>query len=175
MALRSSDYAGSGSALPKQEIGVQANWKNPEPLVLKYTRSRSSLPALMVKELVAEVAKDFVPQCALEEDVIDDAEDREATLTEFFVKAPEKGSSYEYRFHVCSANLWKRSRARGRSHQSSCTLARTFRVRRCYCCASSVPKLGPTFCSPLRHKMEEDPSKIPEIPAKIMRSSARFS
>ncbi|CAE7224530.1 unnamed protein product [Symbiodinium sp. CCMP2592] len=87
----------------EQEIGVQANWKNPGPLVLKYTRSRSSLPALMIKDLVAEVSKDFTPQCALADDVIDDSDDREATLTEFFIKAPEKGSSYEYRFHVCSA------------------------------------------------------------------------
>ena len=45
-------------------IGVQANRKNPGQLVLKYTRSRSSLPALMIKDLVAEVAKDFELQCA---------------------------------------------------------------------------------------------------------------
>ncbi|CAE7825222.1 unnamed protein product [Symbiodinium sp. CCMP2592] len=63
----------------------------------------SSLPALMIKDLVAEISKDFTPQCALADDVIDDSDDREATLTEFFIKAPEKGSSYEYRFHVCSA------------------------------------------------------------------------
>ena len=28
-----------------EEIGLQANWKNPGPLVLKYTRDRSSVPA----------------------------------------------------------------------------------------------------------------------------------
>ncbi|CAE7749104.1 unnamed protein product, partial [Symbiodinium necroappetens] len=76
-----------------QEIGVQANWKNPGPLVLKYTRSRSSLPAKMIKELVQEISREFTPECAQEDDEIDDHEDRDVTLTEFFVKAPEKGSS----------------------------------------------------------------------------------
>ena len=47
-----------------QEIGVQANWKNPGPLVLKYTRSRSSLPAKMIKELVQEISREFTPECA---------------------------------------------------------------------------------------------------------------
>ncbi|CAE7390539.1 unnamed protein product [Symbiodinium necroappetens] len=88
----------------EQEIGVQANWKNPGPLVLKYTRSRSSLPALMIKDLVSEVSKEYEPECAREDDAIDDHEDRGDCLTEFFIKvAPEKGTSYEYKFHVCSA------------------------------------------------------------------------
>eukprot|EP00439_Symbiodinium_sp_Y106_P048358 s4567_g6.t1 len=75
-----------------QEIGVQANWKNPEPLVLKHTRSRSSLPAKMIKELVHEISRELHPDCAKEDDEIDDQEDRDVTLTEFFVKAPDKGS-----------------------------------------------------------------------------------
>ena len=87
-----------------QEIGVQANWKNPGPLVLKYTRSRSSLPAKMIQELVHEISRDFHPVCAKEDDEIDDQEDRDVTLTEFFVKAPDKGSSYDYKFHVCSSD-----------------------------------------------------------------------
>ena len=87
-----------------QEIGVQANWKNPGPLVLKYTRSRSSLPAKMIKELVQEISREFTPECAQEDDEIDDHEDRDVTLTEFFVKTPEKGSSYDYKFHVCSSD-----------------------------------------------------------------------
>ena len=86
-----------------QEIGVQANWKNPGPLVLKYTRSRSSLPAKMIQELVHEISRDFHPVCAKEDDEIDDQEDRDVTLAEFFVKAPDKGSSYDYKFHVCSS------------------------------------------------------------------------
>ena len=87
----------------QQAIGVQANWKNPGPLVLKYTRSRSSLPALMIKDLVSEVSKEYEPECAREDDAIDDPEDRGDCLTEFFIKAPGKGTSYEYKFHVCSS------------------------------------------------------------------------
>ncbi|CAE7234035.1 unnamed protein product [Symbiodinium sp. CCMP2592] len=67
------------------------------------TLSRSSLPAKMIKELVQEVSREFVPLCAQEDDTIEDAEDRDLSLTEFFVKVPVKGSSYDYRFHVCSA------------------------------------------------------------------------
>ena len=35
-----------------EEIGLQANWKNPGPLVFKYTRNRSAIPAKMVQQLV---------------------------------------------------------------------------------------------------------------------------
>ena len=86
-----------------QEIGVQANWKDPGPLVLKYTRSRSSLPARMIKQLVAEISQAHLPACAREDDEIEDNEDTDLSITEFFVKASEKGSSYEYKFHVCSS------------------------------------------------------------------------
>ncbi|CAE7236610.1 unnamed protein product [Symbiodinium microadriaticum] len=70
----------------EQEIGVQANWKNPGPLVLKHARSRSSLPAFMIKDLVSEVSKEYEPESAREDDAIDDAEDRGDCLTEFFTK-----------------------------------------------------------------------------------------
>ena len=87
----------------EQEIGVQANWKNPGPLVLKHARSRSSLPAFMIKDLVSEVSKEYEPESAREDDAIDDAEDRGDCLTEFFTKVPEKRTSYEYKFHIDSA------------------------------------------------------------------------
>lgn len=50
-----------------EEIGLQANWKNPGPMVLKYTRNRSSVPAQMVKQLVQELVQDFQPASADEE------------------------------------------------------------------------------------------------------------
>ncbi|CAE7370429.1 unnamed protein product [Symbiodinium sp. CCMP2592] len=53
----------------------------------------SSLPAKMIKELVQEVSGEFVPLCAQEDDTIEDAEDRDLSLTEFFVKVPVKGSN----------------------------------------------------------------------------------
>ena len=52
----------------------------------------------MIQELVHEISRDFHPVCAKEDDEIDDQEDRDVTLTEFFVKAPDKGSSYDYKF-----------------------------------------------------------------------------
>ena len=45
------------------------------------------LPAKMIKELVHEISRDFHPDCAKEDDEIDDQEDRDVMLTEFFVKA----------------------------------------------------------------------------------------
>ena len=48
----------------------------------------------MIKDLVGDVAKEFDPQCAREDDAIDDAEDQDVCLIDFF-KAPEMGTSYE--------------------------------------------------------------------------------
>ena len=39
-----------------EEIGLQANWKNPGPLVLKYTRKRWDVPARMIHQLVQDLA-----------------------------------------------------------------------------------------------------------------------
>ncbi|CAE7374222.1 unnamed protein product, partial [Symbiodinium necroappetens] len=183
-----------------QEIGVQANWKNPGPLVLKYTRSRSSLPAKMIKELVQEISREFTPECAQEDDEIDDHEDRDVTLTEFFVKAPEKGSSYDYKFHVCSCDsveeiACKRAITPEFVHIGSvlpifgrqklpeplCLLMADkgmLLVERMAMLGDSIAsvkatlkaivgddsKFGPEHISARRAKMEEDPSKIPEIP-----------
>ena len=60
-------------------------------------------PAKMIKELVHEISRELHPDCAKEDDEIDDQEDRDVTLTEFFMKAPDKGSSYDYKFHICSS------------------------------------------------------------------------
>ncbi len=45
-----------------EEIGLQANWKNPGPLVLKYTRNRSQVPAIMVKQLVQDLVSKKHPR-----------------------------------------------------------------------------------------------------------------
>ena len=88
-----------------EEIGLQANWKNPGPLVLKYTRSRTSVPAVMIREIVTEIKRAYHPKCAQEDDEIEDGEEAELSLSAFFMKAPEKcSSSYEYKFHCCSAD-----------------------------------------------------------------------
>ena len=40
-----------------EEIGLQANWNNPGPLVLKYTRNRTSVPAQMVRQLATTACR----------------------------------------------------------------------------------------------------------------------
>ena len=44
------------------EIGLQANWKNPGPLVLKCTRNRSVIPAKMVQQLVQDMLTQSHPE-----------------------------------------------------------------------------------------------------------------
>lgn len=42
-------------------IGLQANWKNPGPLVLKYARQRKELSVAMVRDLASQLREDWVP------------------------------------------------------------------------------------------------------------------
>ena len=45
--------------VPDKEIGLQANWKNPSQLVLKYARSRKEISIEMVKRLTKRIASDW--------------------------------------------------------------------------------------------------------------------
>lgn len=85
-----------------EEIGLQANWKNPGPLVLKYTRNRSVVPALMVKQLVRDLVQSEHPVVESEHEILVDACDMELDSIEFFIKTPSPGSYYEYKFHCTS-------------------------------------------------------------------------
>ncbi|CAK9037263.1 Uncharacterized protein SCF082_LOCUS22074 [Durusdinium trenchii] len=80
----------------------KANWKNPEPLVLKYTRNRSSVPALMVKQLVKDLVQESHPGQEDSETLLMDAPDSNLHGVEYFIKKPSAGSSYEYKFHCTS-------------------------------------------------------------------------
>lgn len=93
--LDAAVHAGRSTA----EVGLQANWKNPGPLVLKYTRNRSSVPATMIKELVNEMVRTDHPAQEDQDTVLDDAADHEVCGNQFFVKAAA-GRSYDYKFHV---------------------------------------------------------------------------
>lgn len=87
-----------------EEIGLQANWKNPGPLVLKYTRNRTSVPATMIKQLVQDLTRN---DHFIQEDkntVITDVCDQELEGVQFFIKNPAPGSYYDYKYH-CTA-LW---------------------------------------------------------------------
>ena len=83
-----------------EEIGLQANWKNPGPLVLKYTRNRSQVPAMMVKQLVQDLVAQKHPAREEQEDDLTDVADRDLSSEEFFVKNPLHERNYEYKFHV---------------------------------------------------------------------------
>ena len=85
-----------------EEIGLQANWKNPGPLVLKYTRNRSAVPALMVKQLVKDLVQESHPAQENEDTLFLDAPDADLGILEFFIKKPSTGSSYEYKYHCNS-------------------------------------------------------------------------
>ena len=84
-----------------EEIGLQANWKNPGPLVLKYTRNRSSVPARMVQELVRDMLAQEHPVQESEDVFLDTPETLTPEAPEFFLKQPAPGSYYDYRYH-CS-------------------------------------------------------------------------
>ena len=83
-----------------EEIGLQANWKNPGPLVLKYTRNRSSVPATMIKQLVRELVQEQHPTVEDEHTLLVDAADSDLDHVEFFTKIQGGKSSYDYKFHT---------------------------------------------------------------------------
>ena len=87
-----------------EEIGLQANWKNPGPLVLKYTRNRSSVPAVMIKQLVRELVQEQHPTEVVGDATLVDADDQDLGTVEFFIKTPAPGSYYEYKFHCISSS-----------------------------------------------------------------------
>ena len=83
-----------------EEIGLQANWKDPGPLVLKYTRNRSSVPATMIKQLVRDLSQEKHPFVEDEETMLTDAFDDDQDGMEFFTKTPAPGTYYDYKFHA---------------------------------------------------------------------------
>ena len=86
-----------------QEIGLQANWKDPGPMVLKYTRNRSTIPAVMMQQLVADLKDAFAPKCISKDDLVDEGDDDLLPIAEVFLKIPDgSASSYEYKYHCSS-------------------------------------------------------------------------
>ena len=96
-----------------EEIGLQANWKNPGPMVLKYTRNRSSVPATMIKQLVRELVQESHPVVEDAQTILTDSADQDLDNLEFFMKNPAAGTYYDYKFHApslddCSLTACKR-------------------------------------------------------------------
>ena len=116
-----------------EEIGLQANWKNPGPLVLKYTRNRSSVPATMIKQLVQDLAQAKHPVVEDDSTVLDDVQDTDLAGMEFFVKASTRGSSYDYKYHAVSMD------------DQSVTACRKFVIDECSSVGDFLPDLS-VFC-----------------------------
>ena len=84
-------------------VGLQANWKDPSQLVLKYARQRKELSVAMVKEMADKLRRSWTPnpdQFVVEEE---DEEVSEPVVIEFIIKAtlPEKAlQSSDFRCHI---------------------------------------------------------------------------
>lgn len=116
-----------------EEIGLQANWKNPGPLVLKYTRNRTSVPAIMIKQLVQEIVQEQHPVQEDENTVLTDAVDSELQGPEFFIKSPAPGSYYDYKFHVIALG------------DNSAIACKRFLIEECSSVGSVLPDLSVLF------------------------------
>eukprot|EP00435_Cladocopium_sp_Y103_P069356 s1247_g33.t1 len=82
-----------------EEIGLQANSKNPGPLVLKYTRNRTSVPAQMVQQLVKDMVDNAPPFQAPEDAVLDDVAESALDEVQFFVKTHGSQANQDFRYH----------------------------------------------------------------------------
>eukprot|EP00435_Cladocopium_sp_Y103_P002058 s5775_g1.t1 len=102
-----------------EEIGLQANWKNPGPLVLKYTRNRSTVPAQMVQQLVKDIVEQHHPFEAREDVEAIEADESALDEVQFFVKTHGR-NSHDYRYH-CSVEDDPMTLACGRLLVSECT------------------------------------------------------
>ena len=84
-------------------VGLQANWKDPKQLVLKYARQRKELSVAMVKDMAAKIRDSWVPDP--EKFVIEDEDEEvsEPIVQEFIVKAsiPERALvSCDFKCHI---------------------------------------------------------------------------
>ena len=84
-------------------VGLQANWKDPSQLVLKYARQRKELSVAMVKDMTTKLRDRWVPdpnQFVIEEEAADVTE---PIVREFIIKAtlPERALvSSDFRCHI---------------------------------------------------------------------------
>ena len=83
-------------------IGLQANWRDPGPMVLKYARQRKDLSVTMVKKLAKDLREAWTPDAAhFEAD--DDPDVVEPSVAEYVLKdnVSEKAlSTSDVKFHI---------------------------------------------------------------------------
>lgn len=86
-----------------KSIGLQANWKDPKELVLKYARQRKELSVAMVKDVAAKMRSAWTPD---PENFVMEEEDQEVVepiAVEYMIKSslPAKAlSSTDFRCHI---------------------------------------------------------------------------
>lgn len=85
-------------------VGLQANWRDPGQLVLKYARQRKEISAAMVKGVASKIKEAWTPPASsfvVEED--EDSAMQEPLKIEYILKAslPSKAlSSSDFRCHI---------------------------------------------------------------------------
>ena len=121
-----------------EEIGLQANWKNPGPLVLKYTRNRSSIPAQMVQQLVKDMLVENHPAVGSEEDVLVEEDPTAMDQIQYFTKKPAQG-----RAHMTCATIARQLMIAARSRVAVCR-SRTAITKAIFClifsCSASTAR-----------------------------------
>ena len=88
-------------------IGLQANWRDPGPMVLKYARQRKDLSVAMVKKLAKDLTETWTPdKDQFEAD--DDPDVVEPSMSEFVLKdnVSEKAlTSSEVKYHIVNRSI----------------------------------------------------------------------
>ena len=98
--LDAAVHAGRGT----EEIGLQANWKNAGPLVLKYTRNRTSVPAQMIQQLVKDMNHQAHPFEARADEELEEDESAPGEVMFYIKQNWSSRASYDYRYHCSSAD-----------------------------------------------------------------------
>ena len=130
-----------------EEIGLQANWKNPGPLVLKYTRNRSDVPAKMVQQLVRDLLNQDHPVQESEDVLLDEPEALLMDAPEFFLKQPAPGSYYDYKFHCSSKEDEDLVACKKLSIAECCSMGSTLPDLTVFCkaCSRARPEIAQSY------------------------------
>ena len=126
---------------PDKEIGLQANWKNPNQLVLKYARSRKEISIEMVKRLTNRIASDWKSPPEFEADDSNLIDFGDCTMTYYMSRRldrqPAKDLSLKYHaMYIDGAGAERSARSAGAIRSLSAMTS--VRSRRAHRCARSV-------------------------------------
>ena len=84
----------------EQAIGLQANWKDPGPMVLKYARNRKQVALKMMSRLIGKMREDWLPEVQ-DAEIDEDVEAQSPDPIEFFLKDSKRSRGvFDLKFHV---------------------------------------------------------------------------